>query len=118
MEGRYAIYAYEAMYGGTQGFCDYAVIEGSEKEAELLAEEMSLEVMDSYSFFYDDFAASAREDGYEEGTDEFDKYIEERYDDNICYMVKRIKDNVSLSDEECEKLLMDDSEDFFDNYCE
>ena len=115
---RYAIYAYEAMYGGSHGICSFAIVEGSEKDAEAMAEEMSLEVRDDYSFFYEEFEASAKAEGYEEGTDEFDEYIQDCYDENICYEVKRIKEDVSLSDEKCEELLADDYKGFFKKYCE
>ena len=115
---RYAIYAYEAMYGGRHGIYDVTVMKGSLKEAEDEANRMSLEVMDNYSFFYDEFAASAEAEGYEEGTDEFDEHVQECYDENTCYEIKRIREDVPFSDRECEEFLYEDPKDFFETYCE
>lgn len=50
---RYAIFAYDYIYGGSHGMYAEAIFEGTEKEAREYAEELSMEVINGYSEIYD-----------------------------------------------------------------
>ncbi len=114
---RYAILACEAMYGGSNGIYTTRIFEGSRHDAEELATQLSLDVMDSYFFFYDEFSEAAREQGYEENSDEFDDYVISCYEENIEYRIGKIRSDVTLTSNELEELLENDWEEFFEKYC-
>lgn len=100
------IYACENTYGGFHGMYEIAVEEiDSIKEAHEIAEEMSLNVMDSYHVIIEDYRDQARE-LMEDEYDNFDKdnmdmeeeealfysYMDEIIEENICYSIYLIKD--------------------------
>jgi gamma-glutamylcyclotransferase (GGCT)/AIG2-like uncharacterized protein YtfP len=45
----YAICAYEDTFGGLHGINSFAVVEGTEEDANIIAEQMSYDVMQSYA---------------------------------------------------------------------
>ena len=114
---RFAIYAYEQMFGGLYGVNSIAIVEGDYDSACETAQEMSFEVMDAYSEIKDNFAEEADYNGLEEGTEEWYDYIAECRCDNVAYEVYRILDSCTLSDEECENMFYNDKDAFVEKYC-
>ena len=49
MEKKYFVYAYDDTYGGLHGMHEWCFMEGTYEEAECYGEEMSANVIDSYS---------------------------------------------------------------------
>ena len=68
----YLIHACEQNYGGMHGIEDWDIIEGTRKEAENIAENMSIDVMYSYSFISDELAEEAKEYARADGVAELD----------------------------------------------
>lgn len=88
-----AIYACEGTYGGLHGINSQRIVEVSDrKEAEEWGEQDSRDVIDSYGSIYEDFKASAEGDGLEDGTEEFDEYIEECIQENVEYYLWEVVD--------------------------
>lgn len=114
---RYAIYACEGIFQGLHGMNEVAVVEGDYDFACEEAAEMSFNVMDSYGEIDEQFQEEAYECGYEENSDEWEEYINDVRCNNVLYYVMRIMDSCSLTDEECENLLNEDYQEFFERYC-
>ena len=68
----YLIHACEQSYGGMHGIEDWDIIEGTRKEAENIAENMSIDVMYSYSFISDELTEEAEEYARADGVTELD----------------------------------------------
>ena len=122
----YVIHAFEEKYGGYHGIEDWTISAGTEEEAIEEARELSLDVMNSYSFIIDeledDIEAFTDEDMSEDDIEEF-RY--EIYNENIAYEIWKIKpdiyDNFSKSDCCIDDLideLYKDPEGFIEKYCE
>ena len=120
----YAIIATEQMYDGLHGIEDREIIEVSSlKEAEEIAIELSLEVMNSYTFICDELEQIVQDEIDDNDTVKWtDKRIEELraeiYNENVNYYIyeldeEKIKDD---SYEQLEEWLYDDLEDFLAKY--
>ena len=122
----YVIHAFEEKYGGYHGIEDWTINTGTEEEAIEEARELSLDVMNSYSFIIDEL-----ENDVEAFTDENmseDDIEELRYDiynENVAYEIWKIKsdvyDDFSKSDyciDDLRDELYKDPEEFIEKYCE
>jgi len=116
----YVIHAFEEKYGGYHGIEDWAISTGTEEEAIEEARELSLDVMNFYSFIVDEL-----ENDVEAFTDENmseDDIEELRYDiynENVAYEIWKIKSNIikEYDIDTLEKWLYDDPEGFIEKYC-
>ena len=103
----YLIYAAEQQYGGLHGMYDIDIIEAeSEHEADQYGEEMSYNVMNSYSGIIDamweeaDEAAAIEgynEEGYERD-DYMQTYVEQLQEDNLEWMVYELSNEHTLDE--------------------
>lgn len=122
------IYACENTYGGLHGMYEIAVEEiDSIKEACMTAEEMSLNVMHSYSAIYEQYRDQAREmaevDDYfyeEDAEDVYYSCLDEIIEENIYYSIYPIKDEYqNLSTKELYKYCLQEGyESFINKYCD
>lgn len=112
-----AIHAFENTYCGLYGIENHRVIEvDSIKEAEEWAAEESREVMDSYEDVMEGFINNAESYGLEEGTEEYDEYIEECIQENIGYQIWEVVDRyASLA--EMENDFFNSKDEFIKNHC-
>lgn len=85
----WVIIAFDQSYGGLHGMCTKAIFEGTEKEAEEYAEELSIEIIQDYSDIYDtiendiqDYLETESIDPY---SNEADEIRNEFYNDDIAY---------------------------------
>lgn len=116
----YVIHAFEEKYGGYHGIEDWAISTGTEEEAIEEARELSLDVMNFYSFIIDEL-----ENDVEAFTDENmseDDIEELRYDiynENVAYEIWKIKSDIikEYDIDTLEKWLYDDPEGFIEKYC-
>lgn len=103
-----AIHAFENQYGGLHGMCHSLIVEVEDvKAAEEWAAEESRQVMDSYNCIMESFESDAECDGVEEGTEEYDEYIEECIQSNIGYQIWEVIDRYAP--------LTEMEEDFYNN---
>jgi len=94
----YAIHAYEDRFQGLHGVEEYEVIEACDDEdAEQYANEMAEEVIDSYSYMWDE--------------DDYDEIEEEK-----CYEIYKLTEDTNASLEELNDEWYDDPEAFLDKY--
>lgn len=111
---RYAIFAYDNLYGGLHGMFEIDVIEcENDAEADSIGEEMSREVIEEYPTIRYDLEAELDKD-YDD--DDWNDAI----DEDIAYSIGRVKkeyDNLSL-DELNDIFAEGDYEDFIDKYCD
>jgi len=116
----YVIHAFEEKCGGYHGIEDWTISTGTEEEAIEEARELSLDVMNSYSFIVDEL-----ENDVEAFTDENmseDDIEELRYDiynENVAYEIWKIKSDIikEYDIDTLEKWLYDDPEGFIEKYC-
>ena len=116
----YVIHAFEEKCGGYHGIEDWTISKGTEEEAIEEARELSLDVMNSYSFIVDEL-----ENDVEAFTDENmseDDIEELRYDiynENVAYEIWKIKSDIikEYNIDTLEKWLYDDPEGFIEKYC-
>ena len=115
---KYAIYAYEDIYGGLHGIHELAVVEvGSKKNAEEIANEMAISVIDSYGGVTESFEDEAYNEGYEPDTEEWQDYIDECYRDDISYEIYKVTKETNESLEELDNKFNNDPEGFLEEYC-
>lgn len=102
---RVFIYAYEDQYGGLHGVYEQAVVEAANiREANEIAREMAENVVDSWGL-------------WEADTDEDEE--EFYWDYSTEWLIYKIRDDVTLSTEELDKLCScEDYEEFAKMYCE
>lgn len=112
-----AIYAFENQYCGLHGMCRHRIVEVEDiQTAEEWAQEESKEVMDSYGEILEGFENEAEAEGLEEGTEEYDEYIEECAQMNIGYQLWEVIDcYASLS--QMEEDFYNSQEEFVKNHC-
>lgn len=116
----YVIHAFEEKCGGYNGIEDWTISEGTEEEVIEEARELSLDVMNCYSFIIDEL-----ENDVEAFTDENmseDDIEELRYDiynENVAYEIWKIKPDIikNYDIDTLEKWLYDNPEDFIEKYC-
>ena len=113
-----AIHAYEQMYGGLHGMEQTAIVDVENlEEAEDYAVEMSYDVMDSYSCIIESFEEDAYSEGLEEGTREWDEFIEECRSENNAYELWPITETKGKTVEELESEFFNDKHGFVEAYC-
>ena len=116
----YVIHAFEEKYDGYHGIEDWTISAGTEEEVIEEARELSLDVMNFYSFIVDEL-----ENDVEAFTDENmseDDIEELRYDiynENVAYEIWKIKSDIikEYDIDTLEKWLYDDPEGFIEKYC-
>lgn len=107
---RFLIKAYECMYGGLHGMNSIKIENCvDEEEAEEIAKESSIDIMYSYSGIINELERQAL-DYYDEEDEAYDDFLDELILENVDYELYPIKEGVSLSDNELEKLAYDDFE--------
>jgi len=112
---RYAIKAYEDMYGGLHGMFRLLVTEGTLKEAQCEAHELSRDVIESYS----ETSNRMREEAEEEyGSGYTDDDLEEICNNHVTYEIYRIKDDCPLTDAEIDEEMFQRMEEFVERWCE
>ncbi len=119
MSKLYVIYAYDQFFGGMHGNSQYAIIEAeNSEEADLFATDLSRDLIDMYGIWMDaGWGQEAIDNGYPEGTSDYERYIEACVEDDIAFSVYQITKETTLSIEELERLLNVDPEDFIKEYC-
>ena len=112
-----AIHAFENIYQGLHGIEDYVVVEvADEKDAIETALNMSYEVIDSYGDIYSDFYSDAEFEGLEEGTDEWEEYIEAARAEDTAFDIFLVKETTKTL-EELNNMIYHDPEGFIEEYC-
>ena len=119
MSKLYAIHAYDEFFGGMHGVEEYEVIKAeNDEEANLFAEDLSRELIEMYGMHMETgWGQEAIDNGYPEGTSDYERYIEERAEDDIAYSVYEITKETNLPIKELANLLQADPEDFIKEYC-
>lgn len=88
-----AIHAFENTYGGLHGIENHRVVEVEDvKAAEEWASDDSREVIESYGDIISDFRADAEAEGLEDGSEDFEAYVDECINDNIGYQIWEVID--------------------------
>lgn len=111
----YMVYAYEHMYGGLHGMSNTVIVESEDaKSLYSIATEMSMEVMDSYSDVGETLLENAREEAesrgiYDEDDPEFEKILNEEYEENVEYDIYELSDHFTVEQYE-EMLFSHDAE--------
>lgn len=95
-----AIYAYENNYGGMHGFSSHRVIEvDSLEEAEEIAYQESCEVINNFGCIMEDIETAAEEAEYEEGTDEYNEFIENSIQEDVAFDIWEVIDRYAPVEE-------------------
>lgn len=112
-----AIQAIENEYGGLHGIEDLCIIEVSDiRAAECVAADMSRELMQNYCDILENFEEEASAAGLEEGTEEYNEYVEECINDNISYQIWEVVDvyaDISTMDDD----FYNNKEEFVKEHC-
>ena len=104
----YAIYAYEETFGGLHGINSYAVIEASSQdEAEIVAAEMSRDIIDSYEYMLN---------LYDEEEDDEEDYID-AVEENIAYEVYPFITETTKSLDELNDEFQKNPNEILEKYC-
>lgn len=92
------IKAMDQLYGGLHGMFDAAVMEVADmEEAEEIGNEMSRDVIDSYSYIIDQLEQEAQEN--EPSTDEeFNDILEDLIREDISYTIWELKDEAPIEE--------------------
>lgn len=114
----YAIHAYESSFGGLYGMDAHIIEEcDSMEEAEEIALEASLNVMESYSCIIDDIYEAASEE-YEQETDEWYKVVEDMKQEATAWEIYPVVDIKDKSIRELEEEFWNNKEEFIKTYCQ
>ena len=123
----YVIHAYEQSYGGLHDIENWCAVECENlSQAEQEATDMSISVMESYSFIQEDldqracfYAGCDMIDAYEseEENEDFIKAREDAVNENIAYEIWEVKENSEFSILEINRMLADDPRGFVEEYC-
>ena len=115
---RYAIHSYEESYGGLHGMEDLRVIEcDSFEEAQNEAHNEAEEVVHSYECLEDWYRQEAIDTSdFEEDTVEFDDYYNECVSQGLCWEIYEVREDVTESTEELDRLFVNDKEEFLERY--
>lgn len=118
MTNLYAIHAFENQYGGLHGRENICVAESEGfEDIKMLANEMSEEVI--YEWNYDHYGEVAVEQGYEEGSDEYEEFCLDCLREDTAYEIYKIIDTKGLSCEELDaELCKLGIELFVEEYCD
>ena len=112
----FAIYAYEQQFLGLHGMYGTSIVElTSLDEAIEWAIEESLEIMESYPEIIDMLKECAISEGLEEGTEEYEEYMEELKKVNIGYEIWEVTSPYEL--EKMNEDFYNNIEDFISKYC-
>lgn len=116
----YAIVASEGMYQGSNGIDHKEIVQvRSLEEAHEIGTEMSIEVMNSYSFIYEELEEEIRNEINDKWTDkEIEKLRKEVYDSNVYYDLYELDEEKikNISEDELEEEFYNDLEEFLDKY--
>lgn len=87
MNKKWLIYSYENSYSGLHGIYDIQFFEGTEKEANEIGREASVELIDSYSFIAEEFL------GEDYTNEEYEDFLEEE----VAWEIYELPDDVDLN---------------------
>ena len=113
MKKKYFVYAYDGMYGGLHGMHEWCFMEGTYDEAECYGEEMSANVIDSYSDIRYSLFDCEDEEIYERYSEE---EINEIIQEDIAFEIYEVRDDAP-SFEELEAMYLD-PESYIKEYCQ
>lgn len=118
MSKLFAIYAYENLYDGLHGKNVTAVVEAlNEEEAKDYAKEMAYGVIDSCSDIIESFQDDAESKGLEKNTDEYDEFILDCINEDICYDIYPIVKETNLSLEALNDKFYNNPSEFLKEFC-
>ena len=118
MDHRYAVYAYEQIYGGLHGMFEKFIMTGTLREVEDEALQSSIDVINSYIDLYDELSDEVEYAGYEKGSDEYFDALDELIQEDAAWEVYQIRNDVTASDDELEREFYDnDLDEFVAKYC-
>ena len=124
---KYVIHAYEQSYGGLHGIEDWrAVYYENLSQVEQEATEMSINVMESYSFIQEDldqqacfYAGCDMIDAYEteEENEAFIMAREDAINENVAYTIWEVNEDCEFSILEINRMLANDPDGFVNDFC-
>ena len=116
---RVFIYACENIYGGLHGMGSAEMTEvDTIEEAEEIGHEMSYDVIYSYHEITKSFEEDAEAEGLDPESDEYAEYMDECVEEDICYEVYLIADDVTLTKQELNDEIYNlGKEEFIKKYC-
>ena len=118
MSKLYVVRAYEQIYSGMHGMEDWFVTDADDlDEVEMEAREASFDVIDTYNEIYESFESDAELNSLEEGTEEWEAFIEESRLEDMAYDIWEVTTNKYTIDE-IGKILARDPDGFVDEYCQ
>lgn len=113
----YLIHAYEGVYGGLHGMETSMIVRCTLREAEDIATDESYGIMQSYSCIYNSFAESAGDEGLEEGTYEYEEFIEQCMAENVSYSIWEVVGRENEDLEVLEEEFQNSPYEFIEKYC-
>ena len=123
MKKLWAIYASEQIFNGLHGMEDYAIYEGSEKDANKVGQEMSQEIMEEYPEIQEElnalFLEACDEDDIDVNSEKAKEIKEEIWADNISYVcieLDKSKIPIDISEHELERMYFNRPIEFIDRY--
>lgn len=120
MAKRWAIYAYEQMYGGLHGMCDHFCVENcNEEEVHQIAFEASMEVIQSYHDIYESLDEEIEEGITDDMTeDEIAEWSDEVYEEDVDFMYWELNELAAgYSIQQLDEMFYNNPEEFIDKYC-
>lgn len=112
-----AIWAFENTYGGLHGIENHRIVEVEDvKVAEEWAADDSREVMESYGDIISDFRVEAEAEGLDDGSDEFEAYVDECINDNIGYQIWEVVDRYATI-EQMQEDFYNSTDEFVKEHC-
>ena len=118
MSKLYVVRAYEQIYSGMHGMEDWFVTDADDlDDVEEEAREASFDVIASYGEIYESFESDAELNGLEEGTDEWEAFIEESEHEDVAYDIWEVMTDKYTFDE-IDEFLSRDPDGFVDEYCQ
>lgn len=112
-----AIYAYEGTFLGLHGISCSQVIDVEDlSSARDVAEDMSIDTIISHSQIMEDFEEGAKDAGIDEGSEEWDEYIDECIRYNVAYEMWEVVDQYD-SIERMDMDFYNNREEFIKKHC-
>ena len=112
-----AVYAYDALYWGSQGIFIKAVADfNSIDEVENFAQSLSEELIQEFDCIMCQFEDDAAEHGFLEGTEEYQNFIWEAIQEDVAYEFFFITEKTNKTNEQLLNEYCTDEESFLETY--